>query len=308
MHDDSITRRLAYTKSLYLISKDQYHKNSEIEISRSILSLDNSIESFFWIILEIKKPILDMKNTQFLPLLNEIKIISSELDVNTLKQMHIVRNKIQHNGILSSKSMADRFFKSAENMFENLSKEHLDINWNDISLANLIQNKKMSKMCRTAEQLFNQSDNLNAVKYLIMTFEVCKSKRQLSQFGSNMMTKQVSAKVFSDELPKIKPLFEYIDKINEETEIFKLGIDYMRWREYRLLLGIFSPFEMLYDDHDFKKEFKINKKMILFDQKTPSDQIVNWFQQNFSFVVESIIKWESDAQESSFALPLDTDD
>lgn len=184
LYDDSITRRLAYTKSLYLISNDQYQKNSEIEISRSILSLDNSIESFFWIILEIKKPTLDMKNPSFLSLLNEIKIISSKLDVNTLKQMHIVRNKIQHNGILPSKSMADRFFKSAENMFENLTKEHLDLNWSDISLANLIQNKKISNMCKKAEQLFNEGKHLDASTCLIMSFEVCKLARQFNQFGS----------------------------------------------------------------------------------------------------------------------------
>ena len=242
-----------------------------------------------------------MGDTQFASLLNEVNTISSKLDVATLKQMRITRNKIQHNGILPSKSMADRFFKAAEKMFENLTKEYLEINWQDISLAGLIENKNISNACKKSEELFHEGKYLDASKYLIMSFEVCKMARQASQFGSNMLAKQVDAKILIDEFQRLRPLFEYIDKINEEIEIFKLDLDYIKWRDYRLLLGTLNPFKILYEDANFNKDLKINKEMALFQKETSDDEVLDWYNNNFSFVIESIIRWESAGKESGYA-------
>jgi hypothetical protein len=56
MIDNTILRRLTYVKSLLYISKEQYRKHSDVAISRSLVSLDNCVEAYFWIVMESKIP------------------------------------------------------------------------------------------------------------------------------------------------------------------------------------------------------------------------------------------------------------
>ena len=54
--EETILRRLTFVKYVYNIAKNQFRQNSDIEISRSLVTLDNCIEAYMWVVLEVCVP------------------------------------------------------------------------------------------------------------------------------------------------------------------------------------------------------------------------------------------------------------
>lgn len=53
----------------------------------------------------------------------------------------------------------------------------------------------------------------------------------------------------------MEPLFKYIDKIEQEIEVLKLGLEYTQWKGYRFALGNMNP-----------KDFALNLKRKIWYQ------------------------------------------
>ncbi len=291
MIDESILRRLAYVKSLYYVAKNQFKQSSDLEISRSIVTLDNSVEAYLWTVLEITIPekVNSLHGKNFRDITNEISNHLPKFEKSSINELHGIRNNIQHSGLMIAESQASRYFDTVQNMFNSSSKIIFDIDWNFVSLSILIEDKDIAKFVQQSETSFAENDFTTSAKYLIMAFESAKFVRQISQFGSGIFMADSNAHSSLTKHPVLKPLYEYIEKIDEELEILKMGLEYNHWKGYRHELDDLNPKNSLYD---YKSDNELDiTKIPLF--KEESNIIENWVRRNVSFVVETILMWQN---------------
>ena len=247
MISETILRRLVYVKLLHTTSKDRSENGSEIDTMQSILTLDNSFENLFWVILDLKEQTkaeeLRRKNyPTFQNLFNEIKQFVN-YDLSIAKEMHEARNLIQHSGIMVAKSLVRKFLLFSDEILPKICANVLNVKWEDISLSMLIENKEIAGYYKQGEEHFVKKDYRNAALNFIRAFETAKSQRQLRQFGSLILPDRIESQVAvnkskSEILEKVQT---YVDKIYTDLEVLKLGLDYKQWREYRLPLGSLDP-------------------------------------------------------------------
>lgn len=292
--DETILRRLVYVKSLYNLATEDFQKGTDVTISRSIVTLDNCIETFCWVILREKESDkspreLKKQRGEFYGLLQWIHEYDNNLDVNSIKELHEVRNNIQHHGQLIAKSQAERLFVAASVLIYDLTKSFFRIDFDDISLSVLIKSSKIRQLIHECEKYFEEEDFQNAAKKLIIGFELAKLNRQANQFGSGITDRRSDAEHSMKKYSILKDVVDYVTTLDSEIEVMKLGLDYMNWRVYRLLLGTMDPHVYLYDDWELKKELN-TKQMILFEEKP--DYIGKWVRSNLTFVIESILRWQ----------------
>lgn len=291
MIDESILRRLAYAKSLYHVAKNQFKQSSDLEISRSIVTLDNSMEAYLWTILEVKIPekINSFHGKNFRDITSEITKHFPNFEKSSINELHGIRNNIQHNGLTIAESQASRYFDIVQKMFNLSSKSIFDIDWDFISLSILIKDKDIADYIQNAEKSFADNDFATSAKYLIMAFELSMMVRQMTQFGSGISLLSESAKISATNNPALKPLFNYVETIEEELEILKMGLEYNSWKGYRHELDDLNPKNVLYD-YDKTKELDV-EKIPLF--KEDAQVIEDWTRRNFSFVTETILMWQN---------------
>jgi hypothetical protein len=294
MLNESIVRRLVYVKLLYSISKERFENSTEIDIMQSILTLDNCFENLFWVILDLKDPItadsFRRKNRPtFQNLFNEVQKYTGKLDLSFVKEMHEARNLIQHSGIMISQTHATRYLTQAEEILPKISRETLGIDWEDISLAMLIEDEQVAEYYREGERLYKQRDFKNAALKIIEAFETAKVKRQAGQSGSLVFFDAMLARNAANrsKSPTASSIINYIDKVYSEVEVLKMGLDYKEWREYRLPLGSLNPYE------DILKKLRNatpkDKPSLL---TMTNDEIRTWLTRVTPFIIRSILYWQ----------------
>jgi hypothetical protein len=261
MAQRTIVERLVYVKSLYNISQRVYAQNSSVSSSMAVVVLDNSIENLFWLIIDEEKPLVPGKlDNDFTKLVNEVENICKmkqlTLDTSSIIQMHKARNNVQHHGILLDKKQSMNFFSVSDKILIEICENIFDISWDSVTLSLLIEDQEIADLYKNAEISFAKCDFRNAANNMIMAFERAKNSRQINQFGSGIAFKQFASgwneKNMNDDL---KQLLDYVDTIYSEVEVIKLGLDYKKWRDYRLALGNLNP------DEDFDRP--------MFDSKSP---------------------------------------
>lgn len=289
MLEETILRRLTFVKYVYHIAKNQFRQNSDIEISRSLVTLDNCVEAYMWIILEVCVP--DKVNTlhgkNFRDITKEMKNHVKNFEEISINELHDTRNNIQHKGTMIAESQAQRYFVIVDRLFASCN-EIFGVEWDFVSLSILIKNKEVTNYVVNAENAFSKNNFQICARYIIMAFETAKSFRQISQFGSLITLDKANADSVVNQYPSLKPLFDYVDKIEQDLEVLKMGLEYNYWKGYRHELGDLNPRNVLFDSQN-KNDFDKNKFPLF--QETPQE-IENWVRRNFSFIVETILMWE----------------
>lgn len=288
MVEESILRRLSYAKSLYNVATNQFRQHSDIEISRSLVTLDNSVEAYMWVLLETRIPekVNSLHGKSFREVTKEVNAILSNFELSSINELHDIRNNIQHKGILIAESQAQRYFGVAERVFTSSCNSMFGIDWNFVSLSVLIKEKTVADYILNAENFYAKGDFRACAPYMIMAFEVSKGMRQISQFGSLITMDRSNANSVIIQYPAFKSLFDYIDKIDQELEILKMGVEYNQWKGYRQELNDLNPRNSLFSTGQI---LDINR-FPLFNES--DKDIESWVRLNFPFIVETILKWE----------------
>ena len=288
MTDETTLRRLAYVKSVYDLASIQLKPYSDIEISRSLISLDSAVEAFIWIVLGEKIPdkVNSLHSKSFGDLLTEFSKHAENFDINTIRELHTVRNNIQHNSLLIAESQARRYYPVTEKMFQNISKSTFDIEWNMISLSMLIEDIQVKERLQAAEKYFASQDYRNAAKYVVMAFEIAKTFRQFGQMGSGISVSRNSAQTILNSTGGSE-ILQYTQKIEQELEVLKLGLDYSQWLAYRRELGNVNPIDSLYSNVDMDLD---EKSISLFLQNDA--KIEEWVRKNLPFARNTILRWQ----------------
>ena len=271
MQDKSIFLRLVHTKNLYNLAQKIFKQDTPVNTSTGLIILDNSLENYIWTIVfshstkekndKNKKNEKGYQDTTSFPFKLEkaceiCAVHKIVVDKNILLQMHISRNNIQHQGILTDRNQAMSYFSAVESFYKE-SSAIFQIEWEKISLSSLIRNHKIRSLYHQAEIYLNKGMFKKAANRFIISFEIAKGQKQNNLFGSGITFKRLEAWKDESHLDQIsRATLEYVDSIHAEVECLKLSMDYSEWREYRLPLGHLDPneiFEFRYFDEKIEE-------------------------------------------------------
>jgi hypothetical protein len=178
-----------------------------------------------------------------------------------------------------------------------------------VSLSRLIKNEVVGEMFRRAEEYFASKEFLKSATMLIKAFEEAKTDRQLNQYGSFILVSRASsdeAVTKNDEDP-LRKVVDYANKIYDDLEVLKLGMDYKGWREYRFLLGTLDPDDSLEDiivELSNRSGLEVEVKTLArhkgVEERTFDIEIFEaseieieaWLVRTMPFVLKTILHWE----------------
>jgi hypothetical protein len=224
--------RLVNVKGVYESALWQLENPTPLEGAIALVLMDNALEAAFKLVLDE----VDTKPTReiiFPELLNTTLCLEELKELKNCKQSLIVlrgaRNGFQHQGIIPDINVVLNEYKPlAEYVLKFISKKKFGLEWEDISLSLLIQDENIRAWIKESEKSFAAEDYVTAAAYLIYTFEAVKSLAQMCIFGSGLLSKrfELTKKYRKDAL------IEYVTTLDEEIEIFKLGLSYTDFRNY----------------------------------------------------------------------------
>ena len=223
----------------------------------SVLMFHDSIELFLYLSYEIAGGTKKPDNITFLSYWDEIKKklkkeITQKVSIGKLDR---ARAGMKHHGILVSESMIEEFRVNAKNFFEENTQNVFDINFEDISLVNLVSYPSVKHFLKEAEKFIPTDTNKANLNVSIAFSNLMEHFRmeEYKEFGVNALsrnTKSASINGVSDN-PEIESvLYDIslsIDDIDRNVEdlrnvitLLAVGIDYYNYLKFKRSVPIVS--------------------------------------------------------------------
>ncbi len=248
-----IIKRLAFAK--YLIERgNQESVKSEPLSSIALLHYHDALELVFNLVLEDKNITVN-SNTSFMQYFDKINEWlkndeKTELELRpSLVKLKERRVNLKHKGLFPSKTDIEESKFTANNLFEGLCKNVYELNIQEISLIELIENTRVKGFIKEAIDSYNDNQK-NAIEkisfsleFLIRDYESSKT----SKFGESPF-------FFGEDLTHLDSFFmgeemtgnkmkEFVDKVNKSIEsmqkavkILAFGLNYKKYIKFRLLI------------------------------------------------------------------------
>ena len=157
---ESELRKLILAKSVFL--HGCIHANAKDEVSRmlAIHHFDFAVEMILRCI-ATKYNIVSSSRQEFhfKDLWNEIVRKDVKLPLKSrMFELQDVRNLVQHAGVIPSFEDVTMFKGYVETFLEDIIKREFDISFDELSLAQLIENVELRRVMRRAEELFKEGN------------------------------------------------------------------------------------------------------------------------------------------------------
>jgi hypothetical protein len=283
--DEHVLRRLSYAKRIYMHGVEHRENGTQVDLALAILNFDNAIEMLLSVALEFLR---GSSEDTFQGILNNflIEIQKKQLKVKIsetgIKNLHLARNKVQHDGIIPCPENLKTYQNLTEQVLAECIKGVFDVEFQDVSLGMLIQNKDLGELYHIAEQKFLSKDFRNSLIYCVATFETAKNLEQDKLYGSGITYR----------LPK------GFEVIVDELEILKLGLDYKKYQKYREISTVLEPrsrFLRYVRPGKITDEIVrvISEKIAPSLDKASKEKLAEHARFCLEFTIESILKWES---------------
>ena len=287
--DELTTKRLAVIKQLYLHGIEQSYEVEPMN-GFSILSFHDSVEMFMKLCAE-KRGIKIGRDVNF----GDYFSILPDLQYNaTMTNLNSKRVSLKHYGAIPSKLDIEISRANVTDFFEHNTPIFFDVQFNEISLVSLIKyNSVKDYMNRALSDLsLNQyKDSITnsqiAFKELMWCYEMENTLHFESILGkswnfSSQSSFHMKMGLGSDFDSFIDNVSESIPLLEERLNIIGLGIDYLRYRKFKLL----SPYIEMWADE------KGDDRYSVFIDEGRDRRICS--QKNarfcFDFVIESALK------------------
>lgn len=261
LNTEIIIRRLAFIKYLYQIGVNQSKQVDSIA-GFSLMSFHDSIEMFLLLVAEHNNEKSD--NLSFMGFWDKFPALTLKESMRSVKDRRV---NIKHKGLFPSKSDVEISRIGVTDFFNQNTKIQFGIEFEDISLLDLIDYDMVKLYLRKAQTALKDNDNINsllnsaiAFRELIMQFENNKSHfysgNQPFNFG-NSSEKSYTALIGNDQ--KTSKWFEgvnnSIDKIQEALKLISIGIDFKRYSVFKIL----TPFILNKSRRDIEWRYYIDE-------------------------------------------------
>jgi hypothetical protein len=245
--DESVIRRLAFIKYLYRVAYEQSQRPEPI-CGASVLTFHDAMELF----LQLASECFDAGKER--PSIIEYwDLLSPKLPEGGLTQKEPVRRlnrarvALKHHGNLPSKSDIEAFRATATNFFEENTRIIWDIEFNDVSLVELVKCEAANSNLREAEKLLQQEKIEESLGRAAIAFRLIMDEYESTKkgefgfspffFGEDFtFTNSFFMGLHNDRLSKfVDQVIGTIEELRDALKILSLGIDYRRYVKFRLL-------------------------------------------------------------------------
>lgn len=246
MLETSVMQRLAFIKYLYTTALEQ-SKQPEPLGAAALLTSHDSVELY----LQLASEQLDAgaKNPGFMDYweLFETKLPNGLTQKESMRRLNKSRVALKHHGTLPSKIDIEGSRSSVTNFFQENTPLIFGIEFDSVSMVNLISCKEVREIMIKASELSEQGNYSDAVNEIAVAFSDLiddYEKRKLSRFGRSPFFFGQSLTFESSFFMKIEDqkIARFVDKVKESIEsmqqamkIVSLGLDYRRYTKFRML-------------------------------------------------------------------------
>jgi hypothetical protein len=295
--------QLVYSRDVLDLAIELRSRKTRIADAEALVLLDAAIESALPAILVVKQVAIP-GTAEFSDLLN---IVRGKLDFPPAKalaitRLHYARNQIQHHGLLPDESQRQRLGQEALESFRELLKSAVGIPLDAISVARLFIDPVSQELYKRAELARRERRPSDAALCLVTAFEHARGDEQDRIVGSYITLAHTIAAIPDGGPPKHvhRSLMGYAEKIHEEVEVLKLGLNYKSYRKYTdIAKSKLSPEYLQQIPHGSDPdELLAGWRAYLGPQ--PLNPPIGWLDFAFQFVRDSILRWESLYREGLF--------
>ncbi|MDI7229177.1 hypothetical protein [Leptospira santarosai] len=158
-------RRLSFIKYLFLIGSEQSNKPEPL-CNISVLSFHDSIELF----LQLASEHYNISASNFMEYFDKLESKISITQKETMKRFNKARVAIKHHGNMVPKSEIDSFKISCYNFFLENTLSIFNLNFESISLIDLVMYEKTKEHLATAEKEIVGSNYSKAMAEIAIAF------------------------------------------------------------------------------------------------------------------------------------------
>jgi hypothetical protein len=238
-------RRLSFIKYLFDTGVEQSNKPEPL-CNVAMLSFHDSIELFLQLACEHQN--IDTTKANFMDYFDKLEQKVNISQKESMRRFNKTRVNLKHHGTMVSKLDIDYFKASCLNFFTDNVKSIFDIDFESISLINLVALKAVKEHLEKAELETSNGNYKNAICEITIAFwqmleeyEENKTKYYGHHspffFGSDMtFHKSFFMKIDNDEISKfIDDVQEAISAMQSAIKILSFGFDYRKFTKFNLL-------------------------------------------------------------------------
>jgi len=244
-----LLRRLSFIKYLYTTANEQADKPDPL-CNVSILLFHDAIELFLQLACEYYN--IEANKTDFMGYFILLKDKMDLTQTETMRRFNKARINLKHHGNLVSKIDLESFKILINEFFIENTKNAYEIDFDTISLVDLITYKKAKEHLTLAENYIKNKDYSEAIIKITIAFWdmiVEYKKGKIENYGKPpvfFFSKGSDFRSRSDMIDgeNVKGLTDYvttsIEAIDKVLNILTLGINYQKFIKFDLLTPIFS--------------------------------------------------------------------
>lgn len=247
-----LIKRLSHIKQLYQIGIGQSKQHENIAVF-SILTFHDSIEMFLKLLAEHKG--IDATKFNFLTYWEKIPELTL---MESMRNLNAKRVNIKHRGILPAKSEIEISKVNAIDFFSQNTFSQFEINFDEISLIELISFQKTKEYLLNSQDYLNNNrveDSIENVAYafeeLLFSYEQNKSFYGSSPFffGKSMSFMGSFSLGLTRGDKDMDKLSKFVDNVSDSikdlqraVKITSFGIDYREYIKFQLLTPVVTRF------------------------------------------------------------------
>lgn len=290
MNEEQLVKRMSILKLLYRNGIDQSYQ-SEMIAFFSILSFHDSIEMFLKLAAE-HKGIKDCKH--FMEYWDKIPALTLK---ESMRNLNTIRVNLKHKGLIPAKIEVETARVNTVTFLEENTPTIFNLQFNEISLFNLIKFEKTKKYLIAAQDDLDMQNIKSSVDQVTKSFyelleEYKHSKRDWGNKTHLDLVERVTyvdkSRLFGGDVtvdPKLTKVVERIDRnfenVERAFEVMALGLDYRKYMKFRIL----TPVAHRYPDGGYSLEVLGEK---------------SWTKKNCQFLIDFVLECAFRLQDFDF--------
>lgn len=284
----------------------KYHFNHGIEQSRlieplngfSLLTFHDTVELFLNLICEINSIEIPIQFMEYWTKINNNSATAKLSHKTSMQKLNKARVGFKHYGIIPSKPDIESFKIFTQSFLEENYFKFFDIDFNKVSLVDLIENERSQKHLKESENAFDTNSIEQCVNNLAKSFAYLlhdyesnkKDKRYQSPFDftdSFRSLRHIPSKIDNETKRFLSNVVDSITKIQGILRLITMDIDYKQYIKFSALTpgyGFTSNDEVVpfrfdkktftSEDFDFCRNFIINTALKLQESDFKLDETV----------------------------------
>ncbi|MES2573948.1 MAG: hypothetical protein V4572_03315 [Bacteroidota bacterium] len=249
MNNEILLRRLSIIKLLFKSGLEQSKQSESISFF-SILSFHDSIEMFLKLACEYKQ--IKSEKLSFIEYWDSLPHLTLK---ESMRNLNSRRVNLKHKGLVPAKIEVEASRINTIDFFEQNTKNTFGIEFNEISLLNLIKFEKTKKLLILSEEELHKTNFKESIKNTTIAFEELLDEYKENKIGTwdknlfNFPNRIRLSSSFNSRYNKdnkdnrledvVKSMNDKFDHLERALEIISFGFDFKKYSKFKMLCSDF---------------------------------------------------------------------